>query len=118
MSARGWGAAALQCLETVIYFDDRSQHSMMPTIRNDGRKRMANLHRAALASTVLALVPVENAWAYLDPGTGWMILQGFVAALAAAGVAVGSYWSKVRGWFSRRPKSGTQDPVPPQRKPE
>jgi hypothetical protein len=90
---------------------------MMPPIRNYGRKRMADLPRLVFASTILALTPVENAWAYLDPGTGWMILQGFVAALAAAGVAVGSYWSKVRGWFSRRPKPGEQDPAPPQ-KPE
>jgi hypothetical protein len=83
-------------------------------IRNQGRKSMANLHRVVPASAILSMMLVENAWAYLDPGTGWMILQGFVAALAAAGVAVGTYWSKVRGWFTRRPKPGAQDSVPPQ----
>ena len=70
------------------------------------RKTMVRLYRGVLAGGVLSLTFVESAWAYLDPGTGWMILQGLVAAIAAAGVAVGTYWSKVRSWFGRRPKQG------------
>ena len=56
--------------------------------------------RHAIASVVLTFALIEPAWAYLDPGTGWMILQGLLATLAAAGVAIGTYWTRVKGWFS------------------
>lgn len=71
--------------------------------------RRKERHSALLASSILALAWADPAWAYLDPGTGWMILQGFLAAVAAAGVALGTCWSTVRGWFSRRPKPGPED---------
>lgn len=36
-----------------------------------------------------------NPFAYLDPGSGSMILQMLVGGLAAAGVALKLYWHKV-----------------------
>lgn len=50
---------------------------------------------------VLSLLLVENAWAYLDPATGWMILQGLIAAVAAAFVGIGSYWTRMKTWLTR-----------------
>jgi hypothetical protein len=43
---------------------------------------------------------------YLDPGTGSLIVQSVIAALAAVGFALRVYWSKVRAWLKwpgRRP---------------
>ena len=57
--------------------------------------------RTLAAASVLSIALIENAWAYLDPATGWMILQGFIAAIAAAFVAIGSYWTRLKTWFSR-----------------
>lgn len=36
------------------------------------------------------------AHAYLDPGTGSMILQGILGAIAVAGAVVSVYWNKLK----------------------
>lgn len=36
------------------------------------------------------------AYAYLDPGTGSMILQGILGAIAVAGAVVSVYWTKLK----------------------
>jgi len=71
----------------------------MTTHQPGCRPRPVRLHLVT-ASLVLMFSLVEPAWAYLDPGTGWMILQGLLATLAAAGVAIGTFWTRVKGWFS------------------
>lgn len=43
----------------------------------------------------------EPASAYLDPGTGSMLLQGLIAAFAAAVAAVFAYWRAVRNLIAR-----------------
>lgn len=53
--------------------------------------------------------------AYLDPGTGSIILQAIVGGLAAAAVTVRLWWARVKSIFSRifrrgEPKSGTERP--------
>lgn len=39
--------------------------------------------------------------AYIDPGTGSFIVQVVIATLAGISVALGRYWSRVKGWFRR-----------------
>lgn len=51
------------------------------------------------ASLVLAAAP---AWAYIDPGTGSMLVQSALAIIAVALVAGRSAWHKVKSFFSRR----------------
>ncbi len=51
------------------------------------------------ASLVLAAGP---AWAYIDPGTGSMLVQSALALIAVALVAGRSAWHKVKSFFSRR----------------
>jgi hypothetical protein len=46
--------------------------------------------------TALALLLSSPAYAYLDPGTGSILLQGLLAALAAASAAVAAFWSQIR----------------------
>jgi len=55
----------------------------------------------------LALVPA-TAHAYLDPGTGSVLVQSLIAALAVASAGIVGYWQRVRAFFSRR-----QDPPSP-----
>lgn len=52
--------------------------------------------------TVLVLLASSPAYAYLDPGTGSILVQGLLAALAAASATVAAFWSQIRGFFSRR----------------
>ncbi|MEP0201353.1 MAG: hypothetical protein ABJ084_10710 [Halioglobus sp.] len=42
-----------------------------------------------------------TASAYLDPGTGSMILQGLIAGIAVAGFTIKTYWYKLRSFFGK-----------------
>ena len=53
-------------------------------------------------AAVSAFIP-SSAHAYLDPGTGSMIVQLMVGAIAVAGVTLKMYWQKILGLFSHRP---------------
>ena len=49
--------------------------------------------------TVVMLLTLESAWAYLDPGTGSLILQGLIAGIAGALITVRLYWYKMKIFF-------------------
>ena len=49
----------------------------------------------------LATIAPE-AWAYLDPSTGSMILSAIVGMFATAALAVKTYWYKLKALFRRR----------------
>lgn len=58
---------------------------------------------------VLPCIFVGNAHAYIDPGTGSMIIQGIIAAVAAIGVSVGIFWHRLKAFAKRvfnRDRSG------------
>ena len=42
------------------------------------------------------------AYAYLDPGTGSIIIQSIIAFIAAGFYAVSVYWHKVKSFFKKR----------------
>jgi hypothetical protein len=64
-----------------------------------------------LAAVALLLVLLSTpAYAYLDPGTGSMIIQGVVAALAVASAAVAAFWTRIRRLFSGRTKPADEAP--------
>ena len=50
----------------------------------------------------LLLSSSTPAWAYLDPGTGSMILQGLIAGIAVAGFTIKTYWYKLRSFFGKQ----------------
>ncbi len=54
------------------------------------------------------LFAAQPAHAYLDPGTGSIILQGLIAAVAAVAVTGKLYWEKLKGFFSRKETPGEQ----------
>lgn len=54
---------------------------------------------------IFTVVHCPNAYAYLDPGSGSLIIQMIVAALAAIALAVRVYWIKIKMLFSRNKKS-------------
>jgi len=47
-------------------------------------------------SLVLLLLLMNDTEAYLDPGTGSMLLQVILGGVAAVGVAIKLYWHKLR----------------------
>ena len=55
---------------------------------------------------LVSLVMVApEAWAYLDPSTGSMILSAVVGMFATAALAIKTYWYKLKRLF--RPRQGT-----------
>ncbi|NQX87493.1 MAG: hypothetical protein HRT77_02405 [Halioglobus sp.] len=54
-----------------------------------------------LSVLLLLFTYAQHASAYLDPGTGSMVLQGIIAALAVIGFTIKSYWYKIRGFFGK-----------------
>ena len=60
----------------------------------------ATFVRSLLLAAALAFVPAP-AFAYIDPGTGSMLLQSLLAAIAAALVFGRTIWQKVKDLFSR-----------------
>ncbi len=47
----------------------------------------------------------SSAYAYIDPGTGSMLLSALVAAIAAAGATILMYRSKVKSFFFKKKKN-------------
>lgn len=62
------------------------------------------------------------AYAYLDPGTGSMILQGIIAGLAITSVTIKMWWYKIKSLFKISEKKemnemqddGTSEPTTPE----
>ena len=64
---------------------------------------------------VACLLVASPAYAYLDPGTGSMILSAVIGVAAAVGLAVRMFWYRVSGWFRGRrggPRRGAAEGAP------
>lgn len=67
---------------------------------------------------LIGLLFPRDAFAYLDPGSGSLIFQTVVAAMAGVAYGVRVYWSRIRNLFSRRrPTTLESPPVDPQAPP-
>lgn len=47
----------------------------------------------------------NNAYAYLDPGTGSMILQGILGAVAIGAASISVFWHRVKSVFTQSAKN-------------
>jgi uncharacterized protein involved in response to NO len=43
----------------------------------------------------------DFAYAYIDPGTGSMLVQALIAAVAMISVTAGVFWGRIRSFFRR-----------------
>ncbi len=62
----------------------------------------ANYSKLALFCAIQAILWESTAYAYLDPGTGSMMLQALIGAIAGTIAAVSLYWRKIKSFFSKR----------------
>ena len=64
------------------------------------------MKKFVLMVTMVALgsMVTADAQAYLDPGTGSLIIQGVIAGIAAVMVTGRLYWDKLKGLFRRPAK--------------
>ncbi len=56
-----------------------------------------------LLVTVCIIMP-EKAFAYLDPGTGSLVIQALIAGLAGVGYTIAIYREKIINFFKKRDK--------------
>ena len=63
---------------------------------------MKNVHLTTAVCAALVLLSSKKAYAYLDPGTGSMLLQGLIAAVAGGLMIIRSYWGKWKSLLSPR----------------
>lgn len=59
---------------------------------------------------VIALVPLD-AFAYLDAGTGSMIIQGIIGGVAAGFIFLRPFWGRLLEFFGIRKKEKNLDDV-------
>lgn len=62
------------------------------------------LYRSAAAAAAIIFLTAGSAQAYLDPGSGSMLLQLILGGIAGLVVAIKLYWHKVLGLFGARSK--------------
>lgn len=69
-----------------------------------------------IVAAVLVLLMARPAYAYLDPGTGSMLVQGLLAGVALASAAVAAFWTRIvqlfkgRGQTNRSAEGDDQEP--------
>ncbi len=51
---------------------------------------------------IASMFTAPAAYAYLDPGTASIILQGLIGGAVAAGAAVSIFWTRVKSVFRRK----------------
>ena len=56
----------------------------------------------ALLGSLLLLAMTGPAHAYLDPGTGSILLQMLLGGVAGGLVVIRLYWARIKSWFSPR----------------
>jgi hypothetical protein len=52
--------------------------------------------------SVFCLAASAPAYGYIDPGTGSLIVQSVIGAIAAIGVTLKLYWHKLKVFFLRK----------------
>ena len=55
-----------------------------------------------ISIVLLSYLLTNTAYAYIDPGTGTIILQAIVGAIAAGIVTIKLYWYKLKAFFTKK----------------
>ena len=55
--------------------------------------------KLTVAGIIVGMTISQTAFAYLDPGTGSMIIQGLIAGVVMVSMAIKMYWRKIVGFL-------------------
>ena len=69
-------------------------------------KYLTRLMTAPLVPAVFFFTLPDTSNAYLDPGTGAIIIQAVIGAAVAGSITIAVYWRKVRAFFGNRFRRG------------
>lgn len=69
----------------------------------------------ALVAAVLVFhtIAAPGAHAYIDPGSSSFIIQILIGAVAGAGLAIATFWRRIRGFFAKLFGRDTDTPSTP-----
>jgi len=56
----------------------------------------------SIGSIIIVSLMINDAYAYIDPGTGSMIFQMLIGALVGVGITVKVFWEKIKLSISSR----------------
>ncbi len=59
------------------------------------------LKKILMLSIVFTFSYIGSVYAYLDPGTGGMIIQAIIAFIATVGAAASIYWKKIKDYLKK-----------------
>jgi len=76
---------------------------------------MSRLQQLLTASVLFAVLAMP-AYAYIDPGSGSMILQGFLAAVAAVALTAKLWWHRLLVLLGIRKRTVIEKRKPPEQK--
>mgnify|MGYP001497225319 CR=1 FL=1 len=72
-----------------------------------------NFYNILVLTVFFSILSIPNAFAYLDPGTGSIILQALIAFIATASATIVYYWRKIKlilkRIFKKEEKNNTLD---------
>jgi len=71
---------------------------------------MSTKHMMALNVAAWVICLAGPAYAYVDPGTGSMMVQMIIAGAAAGFTTIGLYWTKLVRFIRRDRRTKTPDP--------
>tara|TARA_Y100000591_G_C21710076_1_gene632995 strand:+ start:269 stop:490 length:222 start_codon:yes stop_codon:yes gene_type:complete len=63
---------------------------------------MKNIVKLIFTLISIKVLLISNAYAYIDPGSGSIILQAILGAIAAGGLTIKIYWNKLKVFFKRK----------------
>jgi len=79
----------------------------LPFSETIAMKQISKVVNLVVCAVLVVFILANVAWprndieAYIDPGTGSLILQILLAAFVGAGFAVKIFWANVKSFFSR-----------------
>lgn len=63
------------------------------------------------ALLVMVALGVPNAMAYIDPGSGSAIMSAIVGFFVAFGLAIKTYWYRIKSFFVKSNKDDNENPT-------
>tara|TARA_B110000438_G_C15538448_1_gene531639 strand:- start:189 stop:374 length:186 start_codon:yes stop_codon:yes gene_type:complete len=60
------------------------------------------LKKLLMISSLFIIFSVDDAYAYIEPGTVGIVIQALVGALVGVGIALKLYWYKLKEKFSKK----------------
>lgn len=62
-----------------------------------------------VTTVALGLIFAPPTFAYIDPGTGSILLQGLIAGIAGGAAVLRIYWFRIKSFFTRNPPASERE---------